>query len=146
VASPCVLSAYTSLSQNAMRSIVSAVGSFIPTILGCLVSPDFYEQQQNLSVDAALLGTLRSERRGSARPSLHGLFSVESSYCHKSEDKNPLSQQSVNVLYCVLSMITTCFGLRKRPSLGDYHVVRNIKKKVTFRCNGSVESNSRIIG
>jgi hypothetical protein len=37
----------------------------------------------------------------------------------KSQDKNPRLQQSVNMLYCVLSMITTCFGLRKRPSSGD---------------------------
>jgi hypothetical protein len=64
----------------------------------------------------------------------------------KSQDKNPRSQQSVNVLYCALSMITTCFGLRKRPSSGDYHVIQNIKKKVTTRRNGSVESNSTIIG
>jgi hypothetical protein len=64
----------------------------------------------------------------------------------KSQDKNPRSQQSVNMLYCVLSMITTCFGLRKRPSSGDYHVIENIKKKVTIRCNGSVEPNSTIIG
>jgi hypothetical protein len=63
----------------------------------------------------------------------------------KSQDKNPCSQKSVNVLYCVLSMITTCFGLRKRQSSGDYHVIQNIKKKVTIRCNGSVESNSAII-
>jgi hypothetical protein len=34
----------------------------------------------------------------------------------KSQDKNSRSQQSVNVLYCVLFMITTCFGLRKGPS------------------------------
>jgi hypothetical protein len=26
----------------------------------------------------------------------------------------------------------------KRPSSGDYHVIQNIKKKVTIRCNGSV--------
>jgi hypothetical protein len=64
----------------------------------------------------------------------------------KSQDKNPCSQHSVNVLYCVLSMITTCFGLRKRPSSGDYHVIQNIKKKITIRWNGSVESNSKIIG
>jgi hypothetical protein len=51
----------------------------------------------------------------------------------KSQDKNPRSQQPVNVLYCVLSMITTCFGLRKRPSSGDYHVIQNIKKK--FKSN-----------
>jgi hypothetical protein len=62
------------------------------------------------------------------------------------QDTNPRSQQSVNVLYCVLSMITTCFGLRKRPSSGDYHVIQNIRKKVTIRCNGSVESNRTIIG
>jgi hypothetical protein len=41
----------------------------------------------------------------------------------KSQDKNPRSQQSVNVLYCVLSMITTCFGLRKRPSSGGYRAI-----------------------
>jgi hypothetical protein len=64
----------------------------------------------------------------------------------KSQDKNPRSQQSVNMLYFVLSVITTCFGLRKRPSLGDYHAIQIIKKKVTIRCNGSVESNSTIIG
>jgi hypothetical protein len=64
----------------------------------------------------------------------------------KSQDKNPRLQQSVNVLYCVLSMITTCFGLRRRPSSGDYHVIQNIKKKVTTRCNESVESNGTIIG
>jgi hypothetical protein len=52
--------------------------------------------------------------------------------------ENPRSQQSVNVLYCVFSMITTCFGLRTRPSSGDYRVIQNIKKKVTTRCNGSV--------
>jgi hypothetical protein len=60
----------------------------------------------------------------------------------KSQDTNPRSQQSVNMLYFVVSMITTCFGLRKRPSSGDYHVIQNIKKKVTIRCNGAVESNS----
>jgi hypothetical protein len=43
-------------------------------------------------------------------------------------------------------MITTCFGLRKRPSSGDYDVAQNIKKKVTIRCKGSVGSNSKIIG
>jgi hypothetical protein len=63
-----------------------------------------------------------------------------------SQDKNPRSQQSVNVLYCVLSMIMSCFGLRKRPSSGDYHVIQNVEKKVTISCNGSVESNSTIIG
>jgi hypothetical protein len=63
----------------------------------------------------------------------------------KSQDKNSRSQQSANVLYCMLSMITTCFGLHKRPSSGDYHVIQNIKE-VTIRCNGSVESNSTIIG
>jgi hypothetical protein len=51
----------------------------------------------------------------------------------KSQDKNPRSQQSIKVLYCVLSMITTCFGLHKKPSSGDYHVIQNIKKKVTVR-------------
>jgi hypothetical protein len=59
----------------------------------------------------------------------------------KSQDKNPRSQQSVNMLYCLFSVITTCFALRKRPSSGHYHVIQNIKKKVTIRCNGSVESN-----
>jgi hypothetical protein len=53
----------------------------------------------------------------------------------KSQDKNPRSQQSVNMLYCVFSMITTCFGLRKRPFSGVYHVIQNIKKKVAIRCN-----------
>jgi hypothetical protein len=61
----------------------------------------------------------------------------------KSQDKNPCSQQSVNMLYCVLSVITTCFGLLKRPCSGDYHEIQNIKKKVTVRCNGSVESDVR---
>jgi hypothetical protein len=64
----------------------------------------------------------------------------------KSQDKNPRSQQSVNVLYCVLSMTMTCFGLSKGPSSGNYNVIQNTKKKVTARCNGSVESNSTIIG
>jgi hypothetical protein len=64
----------------------------------------------------------------------------------KSQDKNPRSQQFVNMLYCVLSMITTCFSLRKKPSSGDYHLIQNIKMKVTIRYNGSVESNSTIIG
>jgi hypothetical protein len=65
---------------------------------------------------------------------------------YRSQDKNPLSQQSVNMLYCVLFKVTTCFCLRKRPSSGDYHVIQNIKKKVAIRCKGSVESNSMIIG
>jgi hypothetical protein len=63
----------------------------------------------------------------------------------KSQDKNPRSQQSVNMLYCVLSMVTKCFGLRKRPYSGDYRIIQNIKKKVTIRRNGSVESNSTIL-
>jgi hypothetical protein len=37
------------------------------------------------------------------------------------------------MLSCVLSMITTCVGHRKRPSSGDYHVIQYIKKKVTIR-------------
>jgi hypothetical protein len=59
-------------------------------------------------------------------------------YTLKSQDKNPRSQQSVNILYCVLSKITTCFGLRKRPSSGDYHVIENIKKKVTLTSRTNV--------
>jgi hypothetical protein len=43
-------------------------------------------------------------------------------------------------------MVTTCFGLRKCPSSGDFNVTQNMKEKVSIRCNGSVESNSEKIG
>jgi hypothetical protein len=56
----------------------------------------------------------------------------------KSQDKTFVRNNQQNVLYFVLSMITTCFGLRKRPSSGDYHVTQTIKKKVTVRYNGSL--------
>jgi hypothetical protein len=42
------------------------------------------------------------------------------------------------------SMIT-CFDLHKRPSSGDFFVTQNIKKRVTICCNGSVESDGKII-
>jgi hypothetical protein len=62
----------------------------------------------------------------------------------KSQDKNPRSQQSVNMLYCVLSMITTCFGLRKRPSSGDYHVTQSYYY-CTICLNGSVATSSNFL-
>jgi hypothetical protein len=39
------------------------------------------------------------------------------------------SQQSVNMLYCVLSMIMICFGLRKRPSSSDYRVIHKYQEE-----------------
>jgi hypothetical protein len=64
----------------------------------------------------------------------------------KSQDKTLVRNDQYNVLYFVLSMIMTCFGLHKRPSSGDFHITQNIKEKVTVCCNGSVESNSKIRG
>jgi hypothetical protein len=36
------------------------------------------------------------------------------------------------MLYCVLSMITACFGLRKRPSSGDYRDTKISRRKLLF--------------
>jgi hypothetical protein len=121
----------------------------------CVFCNFFYRPGEMLlrHLDVALDSTdLKSSQTAlqsssSSTPSFTALSSLLLQYpFEKSQDENPRSQQSVNLLYCMLSMITTCFGLRKRPFSGHYHVIQNIKKKVTTRCNGSIESNSKIIG
>jgi hypothetical protein len=61
-----------------------------------------------------------------------------------SQDKTLVCNNKQNVLYFVFSMIT-CFGLHKSPSSGDFLVTQNIKKRVTICCNGSVDSNDKIM-